>query len=141
MTHLSVKPCRSVIDPFTPQPLFQWGQKSPLSPFNLYICKLILICFIYFSGLFAQKGGEDVLRDRGVEVVNVGEQKQAMPSNFLNRREKNLTNVPPFLLKKPMGHPPPRPPFSQKGSDICRDLMKKFIETKPEVWNEDIGQE
>jgi len=26
-------------------------------------------------------------------------------------------------------------------SDECKDLMKKFIEAKPEVWNEDIGEE
>jgi cytosine/creatinine deaminase len=26
------------------------------------------------------------------------------------------------------------------GSDECKSLMKQFIEAKPEVWNEDIGE-
>ncbi|GAA5959500.1 hypothetical protein JCM3765_002348 [Sporobolomyces pararoseus] len=43
-------------------------------------------------------GGESILRDHGVEIVNL-----------------NL--------------------------DSCKNLMKKFIEQYPEVWNEDIGEE
>lgn len=41
-------------------------------------------------------GAEDLLRSRGVEVINLN-------------------------------------------SQVCKDLMKKFISEKPEVWNEDIG--
>lgn len=44
------------------------------------------------------KGGEDYMRSRGVEVVNMDLQE-------------------------------------------CKDLMNKFIEEKPEVWNEDIGED
>ncbi|GAA5851454.1 hypothetical protein JCM3766R1_000332 [Sporobolomyces carnicolor] len=43
-------------------------------------------------------GGEGILKDHGVEVVNL-----------------NL--------------------------DSCKNLMKKFIEQYPDVWNEDIGEE
>ncbi|EXJ82433.1 cytosine deaminase [Capronia epimyces CBS 606.96] len=43
-------------------------------------------------------GGEDYLRQRGVEVV---------------------------VLE----------------NDECKELMRKFIETKPHVWNEDIGEQ
>jgi cytosine/creatinine deaminase len=43
-------------------------------------------------------GGEDYLRQRGVEVVNLDSQE-------------------------------------------CVDLMNEFIETHPEIWNEDIGEE
>lgn len=44
------------------------------------------------------KGGEDYMRSRGVEVVNMD-------------------------------------------LDECKQLMKDFIAAKPEVWNEDIGEE
>ena len=43
-------------------------------------------------------GGEQILKDHGVEVVNLDLQE-------------------------------------------CKDLMQEFIKLKPEVWNEDIGEE
>jgi len=74
---------------------------------------------LYFSVTIPRSyyvGGEQILKDAGVEVVNLGEPLQA--STTLPLVINELTDLPE-----------------------CKEMMNDFITAKPDVWNEDIGEE